>query len=159
MRIGGRSRGYRLVREEPDDQTNTFCRSRYEPEQPFRANFSRRAYQGFPPDRREELAKRFLRWLHPRGTACVEMINVIRDSKPFKGPFRAAGFREMQQRSQRGDVFIPSIMRRSPSKQLLHPTGPKDSKNEGCTIARDSWEVCDEPMCRGRRWAQCSRFG
>jgi hypothetical protein len=76
---------------------------RYEPEQPFHAIFSRRAYQGFPPDRREELAKRFFRWLHPGGTACVETINIIRDPRPFEEPFRAAGFREVQQWSQRGD--------------------------------------------------------
>jgi hypothetical protein len=38
----------------------------YEPEQPFHA-FSQRAYQGFPPERREELARRFFRWLHPGG--------------------------------------------------------------------------------------------
>jgi len=39
----------------------------YEPEQPFHAIFSQRAYQGFPPERREELARRFCRWLHPGG--------------------------------------------------------------------------------------------
>jgi hypothetical protein len=65
----------------------------YEPEQPFHAIFSRRAYQGLPLDRREELARRFFRWLRPGGLAFIEMLN-IRERKPFEEPFRAAGFRE-----------------------------------------------------------------
>jgi hypothetical protein len=66
----------------------------YEPNQPFHAIFSRRAYQGFPFDRREELARRFFRWLHPGGIAFVEMQNIdVRE--PFEGPFQAAGFREV----------------------------------------------------------------
>jgi SAM-dependent methyltransferase len=50
----------------------------YEPTQPFDAVFSRRAYQGLPLDRREELARRFYRWLRPGGFAFVEMRLVCR---------------------------------------------------------------------------------
>ena len=67
----------------------------FEPEQPFHAIFSRRAYQGLPLDRRAELARRFFRWLQPGGLAFVEMLN-IRDRQPFEDPFRAAGFREVK---------------------------------------------------------------
>lgn len=51
---------------------------------------SHRAYQGFPLDRREELARRFFRWLPPEGFAFVEMINIHEREEPFRG----AGFRE-----------------------------------------------------------------
>lgn len=74
----------------------------YEPDQPFDAIFSRRAYQGLPLDRREELARRFYRWLQPRGTAFVEMLN-IRERRPFEGPFHAAGFRETKWWPRPGD--------------------------------------------------------
>jgi hypothetical protein len=67
----------------------------YEPEQPFQAIFSRRAYQGLPPDRRQALAGLFHGWLHPGGTAFVEMLN-IRERKPLENPFRAVGFREIR---------------------------------------------------------------
>jgi hypothetical protein len=73
----------------------------YEPTQPFDAIFSRRAYQGFSLDRREGLARRFFRWLAPGGFAFVEMLN-ISDREPFEGPFRAAGFREVQDWAPRG---------------------------------------------------------
>ncbi len=72
----------------------------YEPSQPFDAIFSRRAYQGLPLDRREELARRFYRWLRPGGFAFVEMIN-IHERESFEGPFRAAGFREVDRWCQR----------------------------------------------------------
>jgi hypothetical protein len=69
----------------------------FEPEQPFHAIFSRRAYQGLPPDRREELARRFFRWLRPGGLAFVETLNLRGAFKPFEEPFRAAGFRAARQ--------------------------------------------------------------
>ena len=77
----------------------------YEPSQPFDAIFSRRAYQGLPLDRREELARRFYRWLRPGGIALVEMINIRVERESFEGPFRAAGFREVDDWCQhdRGD--------------------------------------------------------
>jgi hypothetical protein len=74
----------------------------YEPKQPFDAIFSRRAYQGLPLDRREELARRFFRWLRPGGIAFVEMIN-IREREAFESPFRAAGFREVEGGPPQGD--------------------------------------------------------
>lgn len=77
-----------------------FC---YEPAQPIHAIFSRRAYQGFPLDLRQELARRFYRWLRPGGTAFVEMHNIIRDRSPFEDPFRAVGFREVTRWSQPRD--------------------------------------------------------
>jgi hypothetical protein len=72
----------------------------FEPERPFHAIFSRRAYQGFPLDRRKELARRFFRWLQPGGIAFVEMLNIHHDRNPFEGPFRSAGFREVRNWSQ-----------------------------------------------------------
>jgi hypothetical protein len=71
----------------------------YEPKLRFHAIVSRRAYQGFPLDRREELARRFFRWLRPGGFAFVEMSN-IHERKGFEGPFRAAGFREVTEPSK-----------------------------------------------------------
>jgi hypothetical protein len=65
----------------------------YEPERPFHAIISRQAYQGLPPRHREELARRFFRWLHPGGTAIVETIN-IRQPRTLERPFLAAGFRK-----------------------------------------------------------------
>ncbi|HYV39247.1 MAG TPA: class I SAM-dependent methyltransferase [Gemmataceae bacterium] len=63
----------------------------FEPDQLFDAIISKRAYQGFPADRRQELANRFFRWLRPRGIACVLMHN-IRDREPYEAPFHKAGF-------------------------------------------------------------------
>jgi hypothetical protein len=68
----------------------------FEPQQPFDAIFSRRAYQGLPLERREELARRFFRWLRPGGLAFIETLNLRGEREPFEGPFRAAGFREVQ---------------------------------------------------------------
>lgn len=74
----------------------------YEPEQPFDAIFSRRACQGLPPDRRQELAGRFYSWLRPGGAAFVQMHN-IRDRQPFEEPFRSVGFLEVSGWSQPRD--------------------------------------------------------
>jgi hypothetical protein len=68
---------------------------RFEPVQAFDAIFSRRAYQGFAPAERGELARRFFRWLQPKGLAFVEMLNVIRNRELFEQPFRDAGFNEI----------------------------------------------------------------
>jgi hypothetical protein len=67
----------------------------FDPEHRFDAIFSRRAYQGLPLDSREELARRFFRWLLPGGFAFVETIN-LREQETFEGPFRAAGFRALE---------------------------------------------------------------
>lgn len=64
----------------------------YEPKQPFNAIISRKAYQALPMDRREELARRFYRWLQPGGTAFVEMLNIRGERELFEEPFIAAGF-------------------------------------------------------------------
>jgi hypothetical protein len=71
------------------------------PPQPFQAIFSRRAYQSLPLDRREELARRFFRWLRPGGVAFVETLNVrAPNRKSCEDPFRAAGFYKVQRWSQ-----------------------------------------------------------
>lgn len=67
----------------------------YEPDRPFGAIFSSRSYQGLPSDDRAELARRFFRWLEPRGIAFIEVLNVRSDNrKAMEEPFLAAGFAE-----------------------------------------------------------------
>lgn len=92
----------RVTKEKrPGGRLSIVCEDlfRYEPEKPFHVIFSTRAYQGFPPDRCQELARRFYRWLEPGGIAFIEMLN-IRGREPLEDPFRAAGFQEAESWSQ-----------------------------------------------------------
>jgi hypothetical protein len=95
----------------------------YEPSQPFDAIFSRRAYQGFPLERREELARRFFRWLRPGGLAFIETMNVFRERERFESPFRAAGFRVVEGWSFRAVEGWPQRERGERCAWFSHCTG------------------------------------